>query len=342
MIIAGREISASESPYIIAEIGAAHNGLLDRALTLIEHAKRAGADCAKIQCFTPDTITFDGASDEFVIRDGPWAGKHLYDLYSRTAMPREWYGALFDRAAALGIPLIASVFSREDIAWMEQWRCPAYKLASFELIDCDLIAAIAESGKPAIFSTGMADSEEMYTAWEDFTEAGGDVRQLAFLHCVSEYPTPPERANLRRVKGMSGVRGLSDHTIGIEAAVVAVALGARIIEKHITLSRDGGGEDDHFASEPDEFAAMVAAVRRTHEMLRPPLPWLVDAHRPLRRSLYVVTDIQPGERFTRDNLRSIRPGAGLHPKHLPTVLDRVSKIAVKAGTPMSLEFVESV
>lgn len=343
MIIAGREIGASESPYVIAEIGGAHNGLLDRALTLIEHAKRAGADAVKIQCFSPDTITFDGAGDEFVVRAGPWAGRRLYDLYRQTAMPREWYGALFDRARALEIPLIASVFSHEDIAWMEEFACPAYKLASFELVDHDLIQGIARTGKPLIMSTGMAAQGEIWEAWDAFVEAGGDRQQVAFLHCVSAYPTPADQANLRQLIDLHGRRGLSDHTLGIEAPIVAIALGAVIIEKHITISREDGGPDDHFATEPHEFAAMVTAIRRAHQMLqRPQGQTSQDEHRPLRRSLYVVADIRPGERFTRDNVRSIRPGNGLHPRHLPTVLDRISKVTVKAGTPMSLEFVEGV
>lgn len=356
MRIDGREIKPGLPPFIVCEIGAAHNGLLDRALTLMELAKQSGADSIKFQCFSPDTITFPGKRPEFTIQSGPWMGRDLYDLYSTTAMPREWYPALFDRARELAIPLFASVFSREDIVWMERLGCPVYKVASCEITDVDLIEAVGITGKPTILSTGMAVISEVKEAvmalyrGRQISEKGfglGGYQDLAILHCVSSYPTPTDGTGMmgmmeyaHEFRGAS--IGFSDHTIGWETAVVATTLGASIIEKHMTLSRDDGGEDDDFASTPDEFAAMVKAVRRAHSAMKIESDTAEMAHLPLRRSLYVVKPIKAGERFTRDNLRSIRPANGLHPRHLATCLNMRARVDVPAGMPMSMDFVERV
>lgn len=357
MRIDGLEIKPGLPPFVVCEIGAAHNGLLDRALTLMEMAKRAGADACKIQCFSPDTITFPGTRPEFTIQAGPWMGRNLYDLYGTTAMPREWYPALFDRARELSIPLFASVFSREDILWMERLRCPAYKIASCEIVDVDLIEAVGVTGKPIIISTGMAVAEEIEEAMAAFLRGRHDGDQpvrndhgfvdFALLHCVSAYPTPADGAGMLNLRAYIDRYphipvGFSDHTIGWEAAVAAAVLGATIIEKHMTLSRDDGGEDDHFASTPEEFTAMVKAVQRAHSAMKIESDTDEMAHLPLRRSLYVVKNIKAGERFTRDNLRSIRPANGLHPRHLATCLNMRARVDVPAGMPMSMDFVERV
>ena len=358
MKIAGYEIGSGHRPFIVCEIGAAHNGLLDRALTLMEQAKRCGADGIKIQAFTPDTITFPGTRPEFTIQSGPWMGRTLYDLYSETHMPREWYPALFDRARDLQIPLFASVFSREDLIWMERMNCPAYKIASCEVVDVDLIEAVGYTRKPIIISTGMAISEEIDEAigayCTGFTSGalpmpGMPLRNIAILHCVSAYPTDVRGAGLGALDNMRErwgaveiAYGLSDHTLGIAAPIVATVKGAAIIEKHLTLSRKDGGPDDFFASEPDEFIAMVRAVQDAHSALRIETDVAEMAHVPLRRSLYVVKDVKAGERFTRNNLRSIRPGNGLPVKQLPALLNMRARVNVLAGTPMSEDFVERV
>lgn len=348
MFLGPTEIRNGGSPFIVAEIGAAHNGLLDRALQLMEHAARAGADAIKIQAFAAETITFPGDRPEFTIQNGPWMGQSLWDLYSTAAMPREWYGALFERAKALGIPLFASVFSPEDLSWMETFNCPFYKIASPEIVDVDLIGMVAKTGKPIIISTGMASLDEMAAAAVAVDNAGGDLENISFLHCVSDYPTPIAGAGMRVLSDMMDRMGavtpigFSDHTIGREAAVVATVLGAAIIEKHITLSRDENGLDDGFASEPHEFAAMVKAVRGAHASLRTESSVGEESTKALRRSIYVVKDVKAGERFTRDNLRSIRPGNGLPVKDLPSVLGRKSRFAVKAGQPMSRNLVEEM
>jgi N-acetylneuraminate synthase len=349
MIIGRQEIKTGNRPFIVCEIGAAHNGKLDRALTLMEMAKRAGADAVKIQAYSADTITIDCDRPEFTIQAGPWLGHRLYDLYSHAAMPREWYGAMFDRAKALDIMLFASVFSPEDIRWMDQFGCPVYKIASCELVDTDLIRAVGETRRPVIISTGMGSKDEITEAIRAYYQGGGRLSDVALLHCVTDYPTPVEHMGMRVLTQMQEdfvvtpdriPIGLSDHTIGSEAAVVATVLGAAIIEKHMTLDRADGGLDDEFASNPDEFLRMVRAVHRAHSSLETRTSTGEQVHMPLRRSLYVVQNVKAGERFTRNNVRSIRPGKGLSVQHLPDVLNAISNRDIEAGTPMSLDFVE--
>jgi N-acetylneuraminate synthase len=343
MIIGRHEVGNGKQPFIVAEIGAAHNGKLDRALQIMEQAKRCGADAVKIQAFSADTITIDSDRPEFTITKGPWLGRKLHELYTEAAMPREWYPALFDRAKELDIVLFASVFSPDDVIWMERMRCPAYKIASCELVDTDLLRAVGETRRPVIISTGMGNRDEMADALLAYHDRGG--REAALLHCVAEYPVEMNKMGLGVIKQMQKdfpdmPIGLSDHSIGSEAALVATVYGAAIIEKHLTLSRDDGGLDDDFASTPNEFAAMVRAVRRAHSSLNSSTSTGEMDHYPLRRSLYVVQNVKAGERFTRNNLRSIRPGNGLSVKHMPAVLNAISKRDIEAGTPMSLDFVE--
>jgi N-acetylneuraminate synthase len=346
MIIGKHEIGNGARPFIVAEMGAAHNGLLDRALQIMEQAKRCGADAVKIQAFTADTITIECDRPEFTISRGPWLGRTLYELYAEAAMPRAWYGALFDRAKALDIMLFASVFSPDDVLWMERFGCPVYKIASCELVDTDLIRAVGETRRPVIISTGMGSHEETVEAIEAYIGGRGHPSDVALLHCVTDYFVTIDRMGMLVIKQMQAAFneeipiGLSDHTIGAEAALVATVLGATIIEKHLTLSREDGGPDDDFASTPNEFMAMCRAVHRAHSSLKTATSTGEMDHYPLRRSLYVVQNMKAGERFTRNNVRSIRPGMGLSVKHLPTVLNAISKRDIEAGTPMSLDFVE--
>ena len=344
MIIGSREVGVGRSPYIVAEIGAAHNASLDVMRALMVEARDAGADALKIQAFTEDTITINSHDPEFIVQSGPWKGWRLYDLYEVASTPREWYPEIFSYAKTLGIPVFASVFSREDLAEMERMGCPVYKIASPEIVDVDLIGAVAATHKPMILSTGMAQEGDVTQALLAITQDGRQLDNVCVLHCVSEYPVSEGGEGMGIISEMQrtlgGVAiGYSDHTIGITAAIAATALGAALIEKHITLSRDAGGLDDGFASTPEEFAMMVRAVRRTHKSMRRESSTGEMAHFSLRRSLYVVKDIKAGEQFTRDNVRSIRPSKGLEVKHLPTVLNSVANRDIQAGTPLSLDFV---
>ena len=344
MILSGRRVLNGCDPFIVAEIGAAHNGKLDQALQLIEQAAKVGANAVKIQALAADTITIESTASGFVIAEGPWAGRSLYELYTETAIPRGWYPALFDRARLLNIPLFASVFSHEDLRWMEEFSCPFYKIASCEIVDLDLIRAVAAIGKPVIMSTGMASRREIVDAIGVFRAGGGNRDNLAFLHCVSAYPARFDQMSMHLVLDMAREFkvpvGLSDHTLGIVAPVVATALGAAMIEKHITLDRADDGPDDGFASEPAEFQTMVTAVRRAYQCMAVRTSSGEGATRPLRRSLYVFKDMKAGERFTRDNVRSIRPGNGLPCSQLPTVLAATVARDVERGTPLSWDLVK--
>lgn len=337
--IAGRPIGSGRSPFLVAELSANHNGDLGRALALIEAAKRAGADAVKLQTYTADSITIDADSPGFRIEHGLWAGETLHALYDRAHTPRAWHEALFARGRELGIPVFSAPFDEEAVEFLEGLDCPAYKIASFELVDLPLIAKAAATGKPLILSTGMADLAEIAEAVETARAAGAS--SIALLHCVSGYPTPAEESNLRTLPHLAEafgvVVGLSDHTLGTTVAVAATALGAAIVEKHLTLRRDDGGPDAAFSLEPDEFAAMAEACRTAWAALG-----RVDYGRKpsergnlvFRRSLYVVADIEKGETFTPRNVRSIRPGHGLPPKFLPLVLGRRARVRLRRGTPL--------
>jgi pseudaminic acid synthase len=343
--IAGRRIAADESPYVIAELSANHNGKLDIAMKIIEEAKRAGADAVKLQTYTADTITMNCDSEEFQIREGLWSGKTLYQLYQEAHMPWEWHKPLFKRANELGITIFSSPFDNTAIDLLEDLNAPAYKIASFEAVDLPLIKYAASTGKPMIISTGMADVDEIAEAIEAARDGG--CKELAILHCVSGYPAPAEDYNLRTIPDMIErfglVTGLSDHTLNNTTAIASVVLGASIIEKHFTLDRNGGGPDDSFSLEPEDLVAL-----RRDTMTAWQARGNVDYGRKasecdnaqFRRSLYVVFDIAAGELLTTENIRSIRPGFGLPPKMLGSVLGKRARINLSRGMPLTLDNIE--
>jgi len=332
-------------PYIVAEISANHDGRLDNALALIDVAKAAGADAVKIQTYRPDTITLDSDDEDFVIKGGLWDGRRLYDLYAGAHTPWDWHEALFAHARARGITLFSSPFDPSAVDLLERLGCPAYKIASFEAVDLPLIRYVAATGKPMIVSTGMADADEIGEAIAAAREGG--CRDLAILHCVSGYPAPAADYNLLTIPDMIErfglVTGLSDHTLDNATAIAAVALGASIVEKHVTLDRAGGGPDDSFSLEPDDLAALCRETRTAWEALG-----RVDYGRKsseagnvqFRRSLYFVKDLAAGTVVGADAVRSVRPGYGLPPKELDRVLGAVLKRDVRANTPVRADDLE--
>jgi N-acetylneuraminate synthase len=338
-------IGAGCVTYVVAELSANHNQDFDHAVRIIRAAKDAGADAVKLQTYTPDTITIASDREEFRIGGGTiWDGRNLHDLYADAYMPWEWQPKLKKLAEDLGMDCFSSAFDSTAVDFLEEMGVPAHKIASFELVDIPLIQKMARTGKPLIMSTGMATVEEIEEALRSAREAGAS--QIALLKCTSAYPAPAEDMNLRTIPEMArrfGVPvGLSDHTMGIAAPVAAVALGACIIEKHLTLSRSTPGPDSAFSLEPHEFKAMVDAVRTTEKALGEVhfgLSAKEEASRVFRRSLFVVEDVKLGEVFTTANVRSIRPGHGLHTRHLPEILGRSAAREIKRGTPLSWEFV---
>lgn len=342
--IAGRRIGEGEPPYVIAELSGNHNGELARALRLIEAAKKAGADAVKLQTYTADTMTIDHEGPGFVIEGGLWDGRKLHELYREAHTPWEWHPALFAHARKIGITCFSSPFDPSAIKLLKSLDAPAYKIASFEIIDTPLIRAAARTGKPLILSTGMASQEEIEDAMVAAREGG--ACGIALLHCVSGYPTPLGEANLRRIRALARAFhcpiGLSDHTLGVEVAVAAVAVGATVIEKHVTLARADGGADAAFSLEPHELAALVNGARNAHAALGTgsfARARSEEGNVIFRRSLYVVADMKAGEVFTEANVRSIRPGHGLRPKHLPEILSKRAARDISRGTPMSFDLV---
>ncbi len=337
--INGREIGPDRPPYIIAELSANHNGSLDRALRILEVAKEAGADAVKLQSYRADTITIDHDGPEFRITGGLWDGQRLYDLYQSAAMPWDWHEPLFKRARELGIAIFSSPFDHTAVDLLQSLDAPAFKIASLELCDIPLIERVAATGKPMIMSTGASELGEIAEAVTAARRAG--CGELILLQCTSGYPTPPADSNLRTIPHLAemfdAVIGLSDHTMGTAVPVAAVALGAAVIEKHVTLARADGGVDSAFSLEPQELATLVADCRTGWEALGRVQYGVAASEagvRPLRRSLYVVADIAAGEVIGPTHVRSIRPGHGLAPKHLKAVLGRRVARAVKRGTPL--------
>ena len=345
--IDGRAIGSAHPPYVIAEVSANHNGNLNAALALIDVAVEQGASAVKIQTYRADTITLKSNRPEFQITEGLWAGQSLYDLYEQAHTPWDWHPALFAHARARGITMFSSPFDSTAIDLLEDLGAPAYKIASFEAVDLPLIRYAASTGKPMIISTGMADDVEIAEAVQAARDGG--CRQLALLHCVSGYPAPAADYNLRTLSDMitrfGCVTGLSDHTLDSTTAIAAIALGASIVEKHITLDRNGGGPDDSFSLEPGDLAALVAGTRTAWDALG-----RVDYGRKssergnavFRRSLYFVRDLEAGEVITPDSVRSVRPGFGAAPKHLDAILGRRVRVAVQAETPVQLDQIEGL
>ena len=345
----GRRLVGTNRPvYVIAEMSANHLQDYDRAVRILEAAKEAGADAVKLQTYTPDTMTIDCDDACFRVGQGTiWEGKSLYQLYGEARTPWEWHPRLKAVANDLGLHLFSTPFDATAVDYLEEMGVPAYKIASFEVVDLPLVRRVAETGKPVIMSVGMASREEIDEALLTIRATGND--QVALLKCTSAYPALPEEMNLRaipRLREVFGVPvGLSDHTLGIAVAVTAVALNACIIEKHLTLSRAAGGPDGAFSLEPHEFKALVDAVRVAEGALGDVAFTTTEregASRVFRRSLFVVKDVRAGERFTADNVRSIRPGAGLHTRYLPEVLHRRAAVDLRRGTPLRREHLDAV
>ena len=343
--IAGRPIGPDHAPYVIAELSANHGGDLDRARAIMTAAKEAGADAVKLQTYTADTLTIACERPEFRLSDGPWAGRTLHDLYQEAHTPWAFHPDLFAMGAELGLAVFSTPFDPTAVELLRSLDAPAYKIASFEIVDLPLIRLVAATGRPVIMSTGMANLDEIAEAVAVARDAG--CEQLALLHCVSGYPAPPQDCNLKTIPHLAesfGVTaGLSDHTLGIAVPVAAVALGASLIEKHVTLSRADGGPDAAFSLEPDELKAMVEGVHTAHAAIGQVDYTLKGSERGnvfVRRSLYAVADIKAGETLTEENIRSIRPGHGLPPKHLPALLGREAHADILRGTPLDWSLLE--
>lgn len=338
--INGRRIGAGYPPYIIAELSANHNGDINRAFQIMEAAKQAGADAIKLQTYTHETITMDCDSEDFQIHGGLWDGQTLYELYKGAHMPWEWHEPLFAKAKELDITIFSSPFDFTAVDLLEALDAPAYKIASFELVDLALIKRVAQTGKPMIMSTGMANAEEIQQAID--TARNNGCEELVVLHCVSGYPAPAEQYNLKTIADITQkfdvLSGLSDHTIDNATAVASVALGACLIEKHVTLDRNGGGADDSFSLEPIELAQLCRDSKTAWQALGKVNYERTAAEQgnaKFRRSLYVVKDIAEGELITTDNVRSIRPGFGLAPKYYEDVLGKTVNTKLTAGTPLT-------
>lgn len=343
--IANRPIGPDQSPYIIAELSGNHNGDLGRALALVDAAAETGADAVKLQTYTADTITIDADRPEFRISGGLWDGRSLHELYQEASTPWEWHDALFERARAHGLHVFSSPFDPTAVDFLETLDPPAYKIASFELVDTPLIRKVAATGKPLIMSTGIANYAEIEDALRAAREGGAEC--VSLLHCVSAYPARPEDMRLRTIEALTaafGVQiGLSDHTLGSAVAVASIARGATIIEKHMTLARADGGPDADFSLEPAEFKQLVDDCRMAHAALGAPIhdrKGVGGANAQFRRSLYVVADVAEGEVLTEAHVRSIRPGLGLAPKHLPEVLGKRAARDLKRGEPLDWSMVD--
>lgn len=350
MNIAGREIGPGHPPYIIAEISCNHGGSLSRATELIQRAKWAGADAVKFQAMTADTITIDCDRPEFTIKDGPWAGRKLYELYLRAETPFAWFPTLKEFADDIGITWFASVFDKRGVDFMVKMVAPAIKIASFELVDTPLIKYAVETGKPMILSTGMATYQEIW----DAVPKDMDRNNLALLHCVSGYPTPASEANLTRINALKRmfrtdhVVGLSDHSIGPEIPIAAIALGADIIEKHFRLSHHPATEDAPFSLNEEQFVAMVQSVQRTWQAIQSGPSSSEESSRPIRRSLFAVENIKAGDLFradddlvTKANIRSIRPGHGAPPAAIDQFIGKHAARDIERGEPMTFDMISA-
>jgi N-acetylneuraminate synthase len=343
--INNRRISIDEPPYIIAELSANHNGNIDNAFKIIEIAKSSGAAAVKLQTYRPDTITLDCDSEDFQIHGGLWNGKTLYQLYEEAHMPWEWHKPLFDYAKKLDITIFSSPFDNTAVDLLEDLNAPAYKIASFEAVDLPLIKYVANTGKPMIISTGMADAEEIQEAIVAAREGG--CKELAILHCVSGYPAIASDYNLRTISDMIQrfglVKGLSDHTIDNTTAITSIAMGASIIEKHVTLARNGGGPDDSFSLEPKELESLCRDSKTAWEALGK-VDYGIKASEcgnvKFRRSLYFVKDMDAGDVIMEDCVRSVRPGFGLAPKHLESILGKAVTKKIQSNTFTSMEFID--
>jgi len=343
--IKDRQIGENHPPYIIAELSANHNGSLERALKTIKMAKSMGADAVKFQTYTPDTLTIDSDKEDFRIKGGLWDGFTLYDLYKSAFTPFEWHEEMFNYAQSVGITCFSTAFDESAVDLLEDLNTPAYKVASFEIIDIPLIQYIASTKKPMIISTGMANKEEIQEAVDVARENGNN--ELILLHCISGYPTPVEQCNLMTIPDMKNCFGLpvglSDHTLGIEVSIASIALGASVIEKHVTLNASDKGPDSEFSIEPDQLNSLCIKCKSAWEALgsagyeRKPVE---KDNIKFRRSIYVVRDIDSGEALTKENIRRIRPGYGLPPKYFNELIGKRVKSRIEKGTPLDWGMLE--
>jgi len=345
--INGRIVGDGNPAYIIAEMSANHAGSITRALEIIHAAKEAGADCIKIQTYTPDTMTIDCSNSYFQIEKGTWEGENLYSLYQKAYTPWEWQEQLRDEAAKVGIDFLSTPFDNTSVDFLEKLGVSFYKIASFELVDIPLLEYIASKNKPIIMSTAMGTLEEIKEAVEAVYSTGN--RQLALMKCSSAYPAKSEEMNLSTIRDLKErfaiPVGLSDHSMGFFSAVTAVALGANLIEKHFCISRAIKNPDSSFSMEPEEFRKMVDQVREVEKAMGKVsygISKQEESNACFRRSLFVVKDIASGEVFTPENIRSIRPAYGLKPKHYKDVLGKVARRDLKRGTPLSFDDIDGI
>jgi pseudaminic acid synthase len=343
--IAGRSIGRDCPPYVIAELSANHNGSLERAIQTIDMAKAMGADAVKIQTYTADTMTIDSDAEDFMVHGGLWDGFNLYRLYEWAQTPLEWHRPIFEHAKKIGLTIFSTPFDESAVDLLESLNTPAYKIASFEMIDIPLIKYVAKTGRPMIISTGMATLVEIEEAVDAARESG--CENIALLHCISSYPAPIAQSNLRTISDLESrfdvVAGLSDHTMGTTVSIASVATGACIIEKHVTLSREEKGPDSEFSLEPYELERLCVETTNAWLALGEAgyerKPAEMD-NLQFRRSIYVVKDIKEGDVFTEENIRRIRPGYGVAPKYFDKVLGSKSTCHLERGMALKWEYIE--
>jgi len=338
------EIGQDFPPYVVAEMSANHNGKIENAFKIIESAKKCGANAIKIQTYKPDTITIKSDREDFQINEGLWKGKTLYDLYKWAHTPWDWHKQLFDYANKTGITMFSSPFDKTAVDLLEDLNTPAYKIASFEIIDIPLIKYVASTKKPIIISTGMANIEEIEEAVSACKDSG--CNEIALLHCVSGYPAPPSDYNLTTINDIRErfnlVTGISDHTLNNITSICSVSLGVSIIEKHFTLNRKGGGPDDSFSLEPNELEELCQSSLTAWKAIGK-----VDYTRKssettnvkFRRSLYFIKNLKRGELISKDHVKSIRPGFGIAPKYIDQVIGKVAKRNIQIGTPVTIDYI---
>ncbi|WP_018931386.1 pseudaminic acid synthase [Gracilibacillus lacisalsi] len=344
--IHNRKIGTDYEPFVIAEMSGNHNQSLERALEIVEAAAKAGADALKIQTYTADTMTLEVEKGDFVISDpnSPWANKSLYNLYQEAYTPWEWHQSIFDRCQELGMIAFSSPFDETAVDFLENLHVPCYKIASFECTDIPLIRKVARTKKPMIISTGMCTVAEIEETVQAAKEEG--CNEIILLKCTSTYPATPENSHIKTIPHMKELFqcpiGLSDHTLGSGVAVASVALGASVIEKHFTLSRQDGGVDAPFSLEPEEFHLLVQETKRAWQAMGKvqygPTK-AEDQSKKYRRSIYVTENVKKGESLTRDNIRVIRPGFGLAPKYYEMCLGKTVNQPIEKGTPLSWDFI---
>lgn len=341
--IENRKASKKSEVFIIAELSANHNNDLELAKRTIKAMKEAGADAVKVQTYTADSLTLNVNNEYFGPRkDGIWKGKTLYELFTEGSLPYEWHIILKEYAENLGLTFFSSPFDKKAVDLLESINVSMYKIASPEITDIPLIEYVASKGKPIIISTGMADISDIQLSIDTCRKVGNN--KITLLKCTSEYPATSEMANLLTIPNLKDTFkvkvGLSDHTIGSTVPVVAVTLGALVIEKHFVLDRSTGGVDSSFSMEPHEFSEMVKAVREAEKSLGEITYDLPERNKMRRRSLFVSNNVKKGQKFTNDNIRSVRPGAGLHPKYLYKILGKIAKTDIAKGTPLSFDLIE--